>query len=67
VDEVVQVERLRCLGCGVCNVACPSKCLSMERRADSCAPLASGKDLQVSIKESLDKALGEMSKQHKEE
>ena len=54
-DELVRVDLRRCIGCGLCNSACPSEALSMEPREDAPSPPWDHKALNTAIMESIQK------------
>jgi Fe-S-cluster-containing hydrogenase component 2 len=56
--DVVQVNPKRCIGCGVCNSACPEGALSMERNPDAPAPPWDRKALTSALLESIRNAAG---------
>ena len=49
VNETAEVDPEKCLGCGLCNMVCPTESLSMKRRDEIAEPKRDFRDLMSTI------------------
>lgn len=49
VDETAKVDPEKCLGCGLCNMVCPTESLSMVRRDEIAEPKRNFRELMATI------------------
>ena len=49
VNDVAEVDSEKCLGCGLCNVVCPTESLSMKRRDSISEPKQNLRELMTTI------------------
>lgn len=49
VNETAEVDAEKCLGCGLCNMVCPTESLSMIRRDEIAEPKRNFRDLMTAI------------------